>query len=142
MPPATTPRPNELTAANELQNRPAPTVTATPAPELPVITPAAKPTSTPQAATPAPPAKTPDAKPSPTTAGSRYVQAGLFSSRENAQREVAKLKAKGHVPELIVGPASDRARYRIRFGPMAEPAARELQARLSKDGFKSLVVPR
>ena len=140
MPPATTPRPGELNAPNDLRNRPAPTVTATPTPEPPA----------PAAATPAPastpvptpaPQKTPAAA-TPAPAGTHFVQVGLYSSRDNAQRQLAQLKAKGHEAELIVGPASDRARYRVRIGPMLERAARDLQARLRKEGFQSLVVTR
>ena len=142
MPPATTPRPDELTAPNELQNRPVPTVT--PTPEPPGTAPPAKATPTPTPTSTAPPAKTPAAKPTPapTPAGTHFVQIGLYSSRDNAQRQVANLKAKGHAADLVIGPASDRARYRVRFGPMDERAARDFQARLRKDGFPSVVVPR
>jgi cell division protein FtsN len=144
MPPATTPRPGELTAPNDLQNRPVPTVTATPTPApppaaaptttSPTPTPTSKPASTPE------PEKTPAARPEP--AGTHFVQVGLFSSRDNAQRQLTQLKAKGHTAELIVGPASDRARYRVRIGPLPERAARDLQAQLRKEGMQSLVVPR
>jgi cell division septation protein DedD len=140
MPPATTPRPGELTAPNDLQDRPAPAVTATPAPELPVITPAAKPTPPPPSASPATPAKTPEAKPA--LAGSHYVQIDSFSSRANADRQASQLKARGHAAEVAVGPASERARYKVRIGPLPEQAARDLQARLRKEGLRPSLVPR
>lgn len=148
MPPPTSPRPGELTAPNQLQDRPAPTGTVIPTP-TPAAEPAAQASSTP-APTPTqtpPPAKAETAKPTPTptakpAAGTHYLAAGSFASRDNAQRRFAELKKKGLDPELIVGPASDRARYRVRLGPMSESAARDLKAKLDKEGIQSIVVPR
>jgi cell division protein FtsN len=140
MPPPTTPRPGELTAPNELQNRPVPTVTATPTPEPPATQPAV----TPPPASPPPvaaPAKTPAAtKPAPV--GTHFVQVDQFSSRANADRQVAQLKARGHAAEVFVGPATDRGRYKVRIGPLPEGEARDLQAQLRKEGLRPSLVPR
>ncbi len=149
MPPATTPRPGELTAPNELQDRPVPTGTVIPTP-TPTAPPSAQASSTSTASTPTPtppPAKAETTKPTPTptpkpAAGTHYVQAGSFASRDNALRRIAELKKLGQTGELIVGPASDRARYRVRIGPMAERDARNLQTQLGKAGIQSLVAPR
>lgn len=146
MPPPTSPRPGELSAPNQLQDRPAPTGTVIPTP-TPTAEPSAQASSTP-APTPTqtpPSTKAETAKPTPTVkpaAGTHYLAAGSFASRDNAQRRVAELKKKGLEPELIVGPASDRARYRVRLGPMSESAARDLKAKLDKEGIQSIVVPR
>ncbi len=150
MPPPTTPKPGELSAPNVLQDRPAPTGTVIPTP-TPTAEPAAPasstPTPTPSPTQTQPPAKPGTTKPTPTptakpAAGTHYLATGSFSSRDNAQRRVADLKKKGLDPELIVGPASDRARYRVRLGPMSESAARDLKAKLDKEGIQSIVVPR
>ena len=141
MPPATTPRPGELTAPNDLQNRPVPTVTASPTPApppaattAPTPTPTSKPSPTPE------PEKTPAAKPAP--AGTHFVQIDQFSSRANAERQAAQLKSRGHEAEVFVGPASDRGRYKVRIGPLPERDARDLQARLRKEGLRPSLVPR
>ena len=144
MPPATTPRPGELTAPNDLQNRPVPTVTATPtapppatavpATTPPAPTPASKPASTPE------PEKTPAAKPA--AAGTHFVQIDQFSSRANAERQATQLKSRGHAAEVFVGPASDRVRYKVRIGPLTERAARDLQAQLRKEGLRPSLVTR
>ena len=142
MPPATTTQPGEMTAPNQLRDRPAPQATVIPTP-TPTVQPAVTPATTPTPTATGAPAKADTAKPTPTpAAGSHYVQVGLFSSRDNAQRQLAELKKRGHSPELTVGPASQRARYLVRIGPLAERDARALQARLRKEGFQSLVVPR
>ena len=142
MPPATTPRPGELNAPNDLLNRPIPTVTATPTPELAVITPAAKPAPTPVPPPATPPEKAQAAKPGSTPLGTHFVQINSFSSRSNADRQVSQLKARGHTAEVAVGPASERARYKVRIGPLAEQAARDLQAQLRKEGLRPSLVPR
>jgi cell division protein FtsN len=142
MPPATTPRSGEITAPNELQNRPAPTVTATPTPEPPAaaVVQTPTPTATPTATPAPPPAKTPTAK--PTAAGTHYVQIDSFSSRANADRQATQLKARGHAAEVFVGPAGDRVRFKVRIGPLPEQDARDLQARLRKEGLRPSLVPR
>jgi cell division protein FtsN len=144
MPPATTPRPGELTAPNELQNRPVPTVTATPTPAPP---PAAAPTTTPPTPTPtSKPASTTELEktpaPRPAAAGTHFVQIDQFSSRANAERQAAQLKSRGHAAEVFVGPASDRGRYKVRIGPLPERVARDIQAQLRKEGLRPSLVPR
>ena len=143
MPPATTPQPGELSAPNELQNRPAPVVTPPASGPAATATPAPTPTSTPTpaATTGQKPAAT---KPTPTLtpSGTHFVQTGSYGSRDNAQRQAAQLKARGHAAEMFVGSASDRTRYKVRIGPMAESAAKDLQARLRKEGLSPLLVRR
>jgi cell division septation protein DedD len=102
MPPATSPKPDELKYHDDLQNKGAAkgaTVPPTP-PDAPPE-PAAKPTPTPTT-TPAASPKA-SAKPTPTPAaakGTIYLQVDSFGERANANRQVAQLKAKG-IPPLF-----------------------------------------
>ena len=151
MPPATSPKPDELKYHEVLQGRGRSAAPPTPPdapPETPTPTPA--PTKTP-APTPTPtktPAPTkipaPTAKPTPTgspapAAGGYYVQTNSFGSRANADREVRTLKAKG-VEAAVHDTGGAGARYKVRIGPFAtQSAAEAMQARLRKEGFRPSV---
>jgi len=151
MPPATSPKPDELKYHDELQNKGAaktPTAPPTPpdAPPEPAAKPTPTPTSTPAASASAPAKPTPtpaSAKPTPapaTAKGSIYVQVDSFGSRDNANRQVGQLKAKG-ITAVIVEALGPGPRYKVRVGPYADlPAAEAMRARLRKEGFDPSVI--
>jgi cell division septation protein DedD len=89
--PATKPAPQSTTA-------PPPTVAATSPPSA-----AAKPTAAPARGTP--------------PASGWYVQVAAFKSRENADRQVSQLKAKGYAALVQADPGS---LFRVRIGPFQE----------------------
>lgn len=118
----------------------------------------AAPDSTPAPASPAPSppvAKAAESKPSPAAAakpateearpaassGKWWVQAGVFSSRDNAQRLARELTAAG-IPTVVSQiTVQGKAMHRVRAGPVADrPAALALQARLAAKGHKSTLV--
>jgi cell division protein FtsN len=150
MPPATSPKPDELKYHDELQNKGAAkgaTVPPTP-PDAPPE-PAAKPTPTPMAKpTPTPtatPAASPpaSAKPTPTPAaakGTIYLQVDSFGERANANRQVAQLKAK-NIAAFILEVPGPGPHYKVRVGPFPDlPAADAMKARLHKEGFNPSVI--
>ena len=89
-----------------------------PAPQTAAATPATSPAQT------TPPPAPAVAKPSP-TAGARatppasgwYVQVAAFKSKENADRQVSQLKAKGYAATVLADPGS---LFRVRIGPFQE----------------------
>jgi cell division protein FtsN len=142
MPPATSPKPDELKYHDELQNKGvAKGATAPPTPPDAPPEPAAKPTPTPTTT----PAASPQASAKPTPApaaakGSIYVQVDSFGERANANRQVAQLKAKG-ITAFILEASSPGPRFKVRVGPYADlPAAEAMRARLRKEGFNPSVI--
>lgn len=141
MPPATSPKPDELKYHDDLQKKTPPTPADAPPDAAAKPAPAAKPTPTPTA-TPSPkpaakPAPTPPAasKPTAPAAGGYYVQVNSFGSRENANRQVAQLKARGYTAYIFeaTGPG---AKYKVRMGPYGDAsAANAMRDRLKKEGF-------
>jgi cell division protein FtsN len=90
--------------------------------------------STPPAAKGDPPAPPPVAPPS----GWR-VQINAFNSRENAERNVASLKAQSFVARVVEN-SGPGPRFLVVMGPYADRAEADLVAsRLSKEGIKSRV---
>ena len=154
MPPATTPKADDLRYHNELQGRgdargaaPPPAVSPTPSP-TPASTPppaaTTKPTPSPTTTparptptqTPPPPAAT---KTPPPSTGSFYVQVDSFASRDHADRQVQQLKAKGITATVFTAPTG-AARYKTRVGPFDRAGADAMRARLIKEGFKPSVI--
>ncbi len=143
--PATTPA-----AAEPLVSEPAapePEPAGSVEPDSPVV----QPTSQSPAAAPvsAAPIKVPDA-PAPATAppaaasgGDWLVQVGTFGKKDNAERLVASLQARGF--EAVLSPAATGAKplFRVRVGPAGSRAgADELRARLQAAGQAGQVVRR
>ena len=140
MPPATSPKPDELKYHDDLQNKGAAKgATAPPTPPDAPPEPAAKPTPT------ATPAASPQAsaKPTPTPAaakGTIYLQVDSFGERANANRRVGQLKAKG-IPAFILETSSPGPHFKVRVGPFPDlPAAEAMKARLRKEGFNPSVI--
>lgn len=153
LPPPTEPLPGELTYTRDLQGAarggvpavppkppgdvPPAAAEKTPAQAAPAATKPATPATT---AKPAPatakPTSSPASKPAPVTNG-WAVQVNAFGSRENADREAARLKARGYPAFVFTAPGSG-ARYRVRVGPFADRTeADRAAARLVKEGLAS-----
>jgi len=126
--------------------------TTTPQPEPEPSEPAATaPAAAVQAASPAPaavvpapappPATAPVAapKPAPVVADGWFLQVGAFRSRENADRQVQQLIAKGYAASVASGAAGGL--YRVRVGPFAarDEAERNAAKLSSQEGIKSSV---
>ncbi len=130
-------------AAPEVAAAPAPAATAPtvaqPQPSAPrPVTPAAvaeqpKPQAPkPQVATPTNPAKP----------GSFVVQLGSFGSRENAERLVRDMTAKGFATFIAPITTNGRELYRVRVGPTRDRASAEaLAAQLKRMGQSGSIVP-
>jgi cell division septation protein DedD len=138
MPPATSPKPDELRYHEELQNKagakpaPPPTPADAPPEQPPASTPAPTPTAAPPASAKPPSAQ--GTKPASSSSG-YYVQVNSFASRAYADREVRDLKTKG-INAFIFEAPGPGPRYKVRVGPYADSAdARAMQARLRKEGF-------
>lgn len=97
--------------------------------------PSAKPAEKAAATTPA----KPDAPAVPTVSG-WFVQVNAFKSRDNAERQVARLKAKGF-SAAAVSPSGGL--FRVRVGPFAQRSeADQVAARLQREeGLKPSVQP-
>jgi DedD protein len=124
--PATMPPAGQVTPS---QAPPRPAAATGPAP---VTTPAAAPTT----AQAAPRADT--RKP----AGSFVVQLGSFGSRENAERLVRDMTAKGFATFIAPITTNGRELYRVRVGPTRDRASAEaLAAQLKRMGQSGSIVP-
>ena len=95
----------------------------------------------PAPASPPPPATAPVAapKPAPVVADGWFLQVGAFRSRENADRQVQQLIAKGYAASVASGAAGGL--YRVRVGPFAarDEAERNAAKLISQEGIKSSV---
>lgn len=79
--------------------------------------------------------------PASSGAGGWAVQLGSFASRDNAQRLVKQLKAKGFSAFLLDGGGTSGKLYRVRVGPQPDRAgATALAAKLRAAGHKGSVV--
>jgi DedD protein len=150
--PATVTPPIELATPGEAaqpqtQARPTPSptnpipspVAATPAPNNPA------PIATPPPSA-APPAHSETPRPAVTTPrverGSFVVQLGSFSSRENADRLVRDMTAKGFTTFVAPIMSNGRELYRVRVGPTRDRASAEaLAAELKRVGQPGSIVP-
>jgi len=149
MPPPTTPKPDDLKYHDELQGRGSPSPTPSAAAKIPpasTSTPKPTPTQTPEKPAPAPapvkPVPTPTPPPSktpPPVAGAFYVQVDSFASKDNADRQVQQLKARGFTAFVVTAPTG-AARYKTRIGPFDRAAADAMKARLTKEGFRPSVI--
>lgn len=142
MPPATSPKPDELKYHDELRNKGGAKGAAAPptppdAPPEPATKPTPTPTASPAASAPAPAKSTPAP---PAAQGSYYVQVDSFGSRANADGQVRALKGKGLTAFVFEAPGQG-ARFKVRIGPFADSAAAEtLRARLRKEGLSPSVI--
>jgi len=140
--------PGEVAAA---PSEPAPTANPAPAPNNPTST---SPTTATAAATPrpapaaapttaAPPrAEAPHVAPANPPRGSFVVQLGSFGSKENAERLVRDMNAKGFTTFIAPISTNGRELYRVRVGPTRDRAsAEELAARLKRIGQSGSIVP-
>jgi DedD protein len=100
---------------------------------------AAKPTLPVPSASPSSPA----AAPAPGTnadAPAWAVQLGAFSNRSKAEQLVAELRKRRYAAFLLEYRAGGKVLYRVRVGPEQDrERAREIAARLAKDGFEPVV---
>jgi DedD protein len=139
----------------------APAVSATeaaqaPPPETPAATPpASQPARQPAAATTSAPAARP-AQPQPAAqtapradsrnvtppSGSFVVQLGSFGSRDNAERLVRDMTARGFATFIAPITTNGRELYRVRVGPTRDRASAEaLAAQLKRMGQSGSIVP-
>jgi cell division protein FtsN len=124
-PPSTAPAPGELQFPGALQGKTDPKATPEPPPAS-----TAKPSSTP---TPSPKAS---ASPQASAKGDVwFVVVGTFSSRDNAERQIATLKDKDIAAKLNIRTGAG-AKYQVRVGPLPSAAADDMVARLRKEGLK------
>jgi DedD protein len=69
--------------------------------------------------------------------GEWFVQLGSFSLRENSERLVVQLEAKGFSASVLGGGGASGTLFRVRAGPEGDRASAEaLAARLAAAGFK------
>lgn len=142
MPPATSPKPDELKYHDELQGKGEAKAGATPPPTPPDAPPETTPAAKPAPPTTPVPKPTPTATPSPVPAASagHYVQVDSFGSRTNAERRMSELKAKGVTAAYIFDAGGSGARYKVRVGPFPDRASAEsMAARLRKEGYRPSV---
>ncbi|HEV7609922.1 MAG TPA: SPOR domain-containing protein [Steroidobacteraceae bacterium] len=105
--------------------------------------PAEKPAPKPVVALPAMPVETPrPAAPVPVERGSFVVQLGSFGSRDNADRLVRDMTAKGFAAFVAPITSGGRELYRVRVGPTRDRGAAEaLAAQLRRVGQSGSIVP-
>jgi len=133
-PPAVLPAPanSAATETAPVQPRPAPAETPRSAPPASVATP----TPAPAAAAPAQP------KPAQAPRGTFVVQLGSFGSRDNADRLVRDMSAKGFKAFVAPIRSGGRELYRVRVGPTHDRASAEaLAADLKRVGQSGSIVP-
>ena len=153
LPPATTPKPTDFVGIGSLpaQGESKGTGAAPPNPtaEVPPATSTAKPAEPPapkpeppaaaQAKSAAAPAKPAGAEKPVSPTAIWYVQTNSFGSKDNADKEVSKLKSMAIDAFLFTAPGGG-ARYKARIGPMERNAADALKNRLSREGFSPTVI--
>jgi len=101
---------------------------------------AAQPSPKPAPAASAPRVEPP--KPGPVAPGSFAVQLGSFSVRDNADRLVRDMTAKGFAAFVSPIKSGDRQIYRVRVGPARDRAQAEaLAAQLRRIGQSGAIVP-
>jgi DedD protein len=99
-----------------------------------------KPAAPAPAAAPPPPASLPPAPGGDAQAPAWAVQLGAFSNRSKAEQLVADLRKRGYAAFLLEYRAGGQVLYRVRVGPEQDrERAREIAARLAKDGFEPVV---
>jgi DedD protein len=106
--------------------------------------PAAASPSEPATVQPAPPTPAPEPRPttSPPARGSFVVQLGSFGSRDNAERLVRDMTAKGFKTFIAPITTNGRELYRVRVGPTRDRASAEaLATQLKRVGQSGSIVP-
>jgi DedD protein len=133
-------QPPPQTAAEPLVAAVEPTKTIEPVTEPPKETPA--PEQAKQEPAKQEPAKQEPAKlATPVTTGKWWAQLGSFSSRDNAERLVKQLRARGYQIEQTAVRSAGKELFRVRAGPVASrEAAVALQAKLAATGHKATLV--
>jgi len=130
--------PGEVAAAPP---EPAPTANPAPAPNNPASTPPATATAAPTTAAP-PRAEAPHVAPASPPRGSFVVQLGSFGSKENAERLVRDMNAKGFTTFIAPITTNGRELYRVRVGPTRDRASAEaLATELKRVGQSGSIVP-
>lgn len=108
----------------------------------PVIAPVTTPVAAPPAATTAPREAQKPAPPPSVQPGSFVVQLGSFGSRDNADRLVRDMTAKGFAAFVAPIKSGGRELYRVRVGPTRDRAQAEaLAAQLRRVGQTGSIVP-
>jgi DedD protein len=140
-------QPGEAAAPAVAEPKPTPAPAPAPAPAAATNAPAAATPTTAAAQPPAKPAPAPaprvdSAKPVPAAPGSFAVQLGSFSVRDNADRLVRDMTAKGFAAFVSPIKSGDRLIYRVRVGPTRDRAQAEaLAAQLRRIGQSGAIVP-
>ena len=76
-----------------------------------------------------------------TAGGSWWLQVGIFSSRDNAQRLLQKLRTSGFAVDLDKYLAGGKEMFRVRAGPVRDRSeALALQTRLAASGNNSVLL--
>jgi DedD protein len=123
-------------AATNPTAQPPPAASVSPRPEQARVEP---PRATPAAA---PAAATPATAPARVERGNFVVQLGSFGSRENANRLVRDMTAKGFAAFIAPITSNGRELYRVRVGPTHDRASAEaLAVELKKLGQTGSIVP-
>ena len=132
-PSATPPSATNPVAQPAPQTDSRPASTTTPAPVSAVPAPASAPAAS----------RADSRKPTPaSTSGTFVVQLGSFSSRENADRLVRDMTAKGFATFIAPITTNGRELYRVRVGPTRDRASAEaLAAQLKRMGQSGSIVP-
>ena len=108
----------------------------------PVTAPVTTPVAAPPAATTAPREAQKPAPPPSVQPGSFVVQLGSFGSRDNADRLVRDMTAKGFAAFVAPIKSGGRELYRVRVGPTRDRAQAEaLAAQLRRVGQSGAIVP-
>jgi DedD protein len=141
-------QPGEAASAEPGAVEPAPSqpVAAVQAPAQSSPKPPVTPTESARATSPAPaPAAAPPPRESPAPAagaGTFVVQLGSFGSRENAERLVRDMTARGFTTFIAPTTTNGRALYRVRVGPTRDRASAEaLATQLKRMGQSGSIVP-
>jgi DedD protein len=125
-------------AASPAESHPAPAAAVAAAPAVKPA-PMAAPADTPRVAS-SPPKET---RPAASTGGGRFVvQLGSFGSRENAERLVRDMNAKGFATFIAPITTNGRELYRVRVGPTKDRGSAEaLATQLKRIGQSGSIVP-
>jgi cell division septation protein DedD len=84
----------------------------------------------------------PESAATSTPGGSWWLQVGIFSSRDNAERLARKLQASGFAVDMGRYQAGGKEMFRVRAGPVRDRAeALALQGRLAASGNNSYLLP-
>jgi cell division septation protein DedD len=135
----------ETPADQALPAQPPPKSVAEPLPAQVEPTKAVEPISEPPKVLPepeqAPPRQVPPKPVAAVATGKWWAQLGSFSSRDNAERLVKQLRARGYQIEQTTVRSAGKELFRVRAGPVANrEAAVALQGKLAAAGHKATLV--